>query len=50
LKPLWRVTDGVFDCALNLTLKVLTASVSITDLDDDGTAETAFAYVAFLPQ
>jgi hypothetical protein len=45
-KPLWRITDGVVDCEFDLTLEVLTASVSITDLDEDGTAETAFAYVA----
>jgi hypothetical protein len=45
-KPLWSVTDGVVHCEFDLTLEVLTASVSITDLDEDGSAETTFAYVA----
>jgi hypothetical protein len=45
-KPLWRINDGVFACEFDLTLAVRPASLTITDLDQDGTAETAFAYVA----
>jgi len=38
------VQDHVLDCQFDLTLEVKPASLSITDLDKDGTAETAFAY------
>ena len=43
-KQLWKVQDHVLDCEFDLTLEVKPASLSITDLDKDGTAETAFAY------
>jgi hypothetical protein len=41
---LWRTTDGVYDCEFDLTDKVLPRSVSVTDLDGDGVAETSFMY------
>jgi hypothetical protein len=44
-KQLWRIADAVTDCELDLTLEVVPRSLSITDLDGDGTAESTFAYV-----
>lgn len=41
---LWRTSDAVRDCELDMTLAVHPGSVTVTDLDGDGTAETAFAY------
>src|SRR5689334_8237339 len=43
-KPLWKVQDHVLDCEFDLALEIKPASLTITDLDKDGVAETAFAY------
>lgn len=43
-KPLWRIRDAVVACEFDLELELVTESLSVTDLDGDGTAETAFAY------
>jgi hypothetical protein len=42
---LWRTTDFVRKCDLDMTLKVGPRTVAITDLDADGTAETTFMYI-----
>ena len=44
-KQLWRIADAVTDCEFDLLLEVVPRSLSITDLDGDGTAESTFAYV-----
>jgi hypothetical protein len=41
---LWRTTDFVRECDLDMTLKVGPRTIAITDLDADGTAETTFMY------
>jgi hypothetical protein len=43
-RQLWRIADAVTDCEFDLHLEVVRASLSITDLDGDGTAESTFAY------
>lgn len=45
LTLLWRTTDFVRECDLDMTLKVGRRTVAITDLDADGTAETTFMYI-----
>ena len=44
-KQLWRIADAVTGCEFDLTLRIVPRSLSITDLDGDGTAESTFAYV-----
>lgn len=44
-RQLWRIADGVFDCEFDLVLRIIAASLTVTDLDGDGTAETTFGYV-----
>jgi len=44
-RQLWRIADAVEDCEFDLTLDMIGASLSITDLDGNGTAESTFAYV-----
>jgi hypothetical protein len=41
---LWRTTDQVETCELDLTLDPHPRAVSVTDLDADGTAETTYVY------
>lgn len=41
---LWRINDFIKDCPIDLTLKFINKSLSITDLDNDGTAESSFLY------
>lgn len=43
-KQLWRTADAVTDCEFDLDLSLVPHSVSITDLNGNGVAETAFAY------
>jgi hypothetical protein len=43
-KLLWRTVDAVTDCPFDLELSLVGESVSITDLNGNGIAETAFAY------
>jgi hypothetical protein len=42
---LWRTVDFVRDCEFDLYAGYLRASVAVTDLDRDGTAETSFMYL-----
>lgn len=41
---LWKLTDGVLDCPLDLEAGFLPGSTGITDLDKDGIAETTLVY------
>lgn len=41
---LWKINDFVNDCPLDLTLDFIPGSLSITDLNDDGVAESTFLY------
>lgn len=43
-KLIWKINDFVNDCPVDLTLKVIEKSVTITDLDKDGIAESSFIY------
>jgi hypothetical protein len=42
--PSWQVHDFVADCPLDLEARFLPKSLSVTDLDQDGTAEVWLAY------
>ncbi|HET7464615.1 MAG TPA: hypothetical protein VFJ82_25460 [Longimicrobium sp.] len=42
---LWRTTDSVRECGEDVTLEPSPRTVSITDLDGDGLAETTFLYL-----
>ncbi len=41
---LWKVNDFVKDCMFDLTLDFIPGSLSITDLNDNGIAESTFLY------
>jgi hypothetical protein len=41
---LWRTTDKIEKCDVDLTLRVEPESITVTDLDRDGTSETTFVY------
>jgi len=41
---LWKINDFVNDCPLDLTLDFIPGSLSITDLNDNGIAESTFLY------
>lgn len=41
---LWKINDFVKDCPLDLTLDFIPGSLSITDLNDNGIAESTFLY------
>ena len=41
---LWKINDLVNDCPLDLTLDFIPGSLSITDLNDNGIAESTFLY------
>lgn len=43
-KLLWKINDFVKDCPVDLTLKYVDESLSITDLDNNGIAESIFLY------
>jgi hypothetical protein len=43
-KLLWRINDFVKDCPVDITLSYLPKSISITDLDKNGIAESSFLY------
>ena len=42
---LWKVTDGIKDCFVDLTCEFLRGSTTITDLDKNGIAETKVQYI-----
>ncbi len=41
---LWKINDLINDCVFDLTLDFIPGSLSITDLNDDGIAESTFLY------
>lgn len=41
---LWKINDFVKDCPFDLTLDFIPGSLSITDLNDNGIAESTFLY------
>lgn len=43
-KQVWKIQDFVKDCPVDITCSHLTDSVRISDIDQDGLAETLFAY------
>lgn len=43
-KLIWKINDFIKDCPVDITLQYINKSLSITDLDNDGTAEIAFLY------
>lgn len=43
-KLLWKINDFIKDCPVDITLKYIDNSLSITDLDNNGIAESSFIY------
>lgn len=43
-KLIWKINDFVKDCPVDLTLSYIDKSISITDLDNNGIAESSFLY------
>src|ERR1051325_3350403 len=43
-RQLWKVTDYIRDCEQDVTLEHITNSLTVTDLDNNGIAETTFIY------
>lgn len=43
-KLLWKVQDFVKDCEFDITLKFIKNSLTVTDLNDNGIAESTFLY------
>jgi len=43
-KVLWKTYDFVKDCPFDITLEYIDRSLSVTDLDSNGLAETSFVY------
>lgn len=41
---LWKIYDFIKDCPVDITLKYIDNSFSLTDLDEDGIFETSFLY------
>ncbi|MCU0372528.1 MAG: hypothetical protein MUE56_04725 [Ignavibacteria bacterium] len=41
---LWKINDFVNDCPLDLTLEFIPGSLTITDINDNGIAESTFLY------
>jgi hypothetical protein len=41
---LWKVNDFIKDCPVDLTLEFIGGSLMVTDLNNDGVAETTFLY------
>lgn len=45
LKEIWKISEVVDDCAFDVKCDFYSNSLSVTDLDNDGTAEVGFALV-----
>jgi len=45
LKEVWKLNEMVDDCAFDVRCEFFDNSLTITDLDGDGTAEVTFVYV-----
>lgn len=43
-KQLWKINDFIKDCPVDITLEYMPKSISVTDLDKNGIAETTFLY------
>jgi hypothetical protein len=43
-KQIWKINDFIKDCPLDITLEYMPKSLSVTDLDKNGIAETTFLY------
>jgi len=43
-KQVWKINDFIKDCPVDLTLKYIDKSISITDLDKNGVGESLFLY------
>lgn len=43
-KQLWKINDFIKDCPVDITLEYMPKSLSVTDLDKNGIAETTFLY------
>jgi len=43
-KQLWKINDFIKDCPVDITLLYMPKSISITDLDKNGIAESTFLY------
>lgn len=43
-KQLWKINDFIKDCPVDITLQYMPKSLSVTDLDKNGIAETTFLY------
>ena len=43
-KLVWKINDFIKDCPLDITLSYIDKSISITDLDKNGIAESSFIY------
>ena len=43
-KQLWKIYDFIKDCPVDVTLSYMPKSISVTDLDKNGIAETTFIY------
>lgn len=44
IKQLWKISDFIKDCPVDITLNYMSKSLSVTDLDKNGIAETTFLY------
>ncbi|HEY3250466.1 MAG TPA: hypothetical protein VGK25_05055 [Ignavibacteria bacterium] len=43
-KLLWKINDFIKDCPVDITIKYIDESLSITDLDNNGIGESSFLY------
>lgn len=43
-KQLWKINDFIKDCPVDVTLEYMPKSLSVTDVDKNGVAETTFLY------
>lgn len=43
-RQLWKINDFIKDCPVDITLEYMPKSLSVTDLDKNGIAETTFLY------
>ncbi|MBC7903160.1 MAG: hypothetical protein H7Y27_07040 [Gemmatimonadaceae bacterium] len=44
-RQIWRVYDHIDDCELDIVCEHVKGSLSVTDLDKDGTSEISFVYL-----
>jgi hypothetical protein len=44
MKQLWKINDFIKDCPVDITLQYMPKSLSVTDLNKNGIAETTFLY------